>query len=84
MYSTNAISVRASMGSADRQASRVEVFSDLFVWLNAGNGDHPDIALFRLYQAVALNSYVNAVRLPAFCQSSWTYEGQTITAAGWG
>ncbi|CAG9810035.1 unnamed protein product [Chironomus riparius] len=82
---TNAVSVQASLGSADRQANRVKVFADKFVWLNSASGtNHPDIALFQLSQTVALNSYVNSVRLPAKSQASLTYEGQTITAAGWG
>lgn len=73
------------MGSADRQANRVKVFANKFVWLNSASGkDHPDIALFQLSETVFLNCVVNSVRLPAISQASLTYEQQTITAAGWG
>ncbi|KAG5667011.1 hypothetical protein PVAND_015014 [Polypedilum vanderplanki] len=81
---TNAVSVQAQLGSADDQKFRVKIFSDLFVWMNVNIGEAPDIALFRLTNDLALNSYVNTVRIPSRAQENFKFEGYTITACGWG
>jgi hypothetical protein len=78
------VSVQALLGSADSQKSRVKIFSNLFVWLNVNTGDHPDIALFRLTNDLALNAYVNTVRLPSRAQENNKFIGYTMVEAGWG
>ncbi|KAG5667012.1 hypothetical protein PVAND_015015 [Polypedilum vanderplanki] len=79
-----AVSVQAQLGSADDQKFRVKIFCNSFVWMNVNIGEAPDIALFRLTNDLALNSYVNVVRLPSRAQANFKFEGYTITAIGWG
>jgi trypsin len=77
-------SLRAYLGSADRQASRYSAWSDSFVYLMTNGEWYPDIALFRLSASVPLSSTIQPVRVPSSSQSHFRFEGYTITAAGWG
>lgn len=78
-------SVVANMGSADREANRVKIFINKIVFLNSASGnDHPDIALLQLSMAVGITSNIKTIRLPRRYQDDDTFEGETITAIGWG
>lgn len=82
--STNAQSVLASLGSADRQNPTVKIYASLFVWLNAGDGHHPDIALFKLAQNAPSNNRVRAIALPKRSYQNSLFEGYVGTAIGFG
>lgn len=83
--STKAVSVLASLGPADRQSnSRTKIYSNVYVWLNARDGNHPDIALFRLAKNAPNNNLVRPVRLPSLRQENQRFERVATTAIGWG
>ncbi|CAG9810895.1 unnamed protein product [Chironomus riparius] len=81
---TNAKSVLASLGSADRQNPTVRIYSNMFIWLNAGDGHHPDIALFRLAQNAPNNNRVKPIALPSRGRQNSLFEGNVGTAIGFG
>lgn len=80
-----ASTIRASLGSNDRQGSnRATAFSDYSVWLTMNGQPYPDVAFFHLSANVAFSSTVQPIRLPSWSQKDFRFEGSTITAIGWG
>lgn len=72
------------MGAADlNSASKVAVYSDAYYVLNAADGNHPDVALFKLNNKVATTSTVRPIRLPSGSQESWTFENWSILLQGY-
>lgn len=85
LLSSQVTSLRASLGSADRQSSsRTTVFSDYFVYLTLNDQAYPDVALYHLSSDVQFSSTVQPIRLPSWSQKDFRFEGSTITAIGWG
>lgn len=74
----------ASLGSADRQNPTAKIYSNMFVWLNAGDGNHPDIAIFRLAQNAPNNNRVRPIALPSRRYENKLFEGYVGTAIGFG
>lgn len=73
------------LGAADiRSTTKVTIYSNTFYWLNSSDGNHPDIALFRLTKPVTINKKIRPIRLPAKNQEGTSFENLTALIQGYG
>ncbi|CAG9801884.1 unnamed protein product [Chironomus riparius] len=78
-------SIRASLGSADRQGARTHIAVVSATYINAADGvNHPDIALFRLAQNAPITATIKTIRLPKMSKANFAYDNYQFTAIGWG
>lgn len=85
LCSVAAISAQALLGAADiNNPARVIAAIDVFYWINYSDGNHPDIALFRLKSHVQLTNKIKTIRLPARSQEFSTLENWNVVNEGYG
>lgn len=80
----NVASIRAFLGSNDRQANRYTAWADYSVYLLTNGEAYPDIALIHLNADVPFSSTIQPIRVVSYQQKDFRFEGYTATAIGWG
>ncbi|KAL7027082.1 hypothetical protein ACKWTF_005297 [Chironomus riparius] len=72
-------SIRASLGSADRQGTRTQILVKAVSYTVSA-----DIALFRLETSAPISDTIKTVRIPKITRIFSNFENYDFTAIGWG
>lgn len=76
-------SLQAFMGSTDNQSPVLtSAFSNFGVWIDDANGNHPNIALFRLATNMPQTNLIRTIRLPRLIDENFGFDDFNVTTVG--